>query len=150
MKRIIAATALVSLFACSTGGVAPATTSGETAPLKIDFGPLSSTYPTLTYAVPYAPNSQPIDYLQSATALTPPATYKCVPDVPKPCYETITGNCSVTEINGVTNQLINGRLYEWMWYIDGNIGALSPCIFSIYGSKNVITFKLTEAGPKTQ
>ncbi len=122
-------------------------TVGVTAPLKIDFGPLEQSNPTLNYQVPFTPNSQPVGYLQSATTLTPKLTYTCVPEVPKPCYQTLTGNCSVVEINGVSNQHINGKLYEWMWYIDGNIGALSPCIFSIYNSKNVIMFKLTEAGP---
>ncbi len=137
---------LLAFLACTTAsGPQPAVVA--TAPLKIDFGPLSSTNPTLDLRVVWSEGATPVLYLQRAMQLTPPVTYTCEPDLPKPCYQTLTSNCSVTMINGVENQIINGRLYQWMWYVDGNIGAESPCFFS-QNSPNAIMFKLTEEGPK--
>src|ERR1041384_3390848 len=105
MKRIFAVAMLLPFLACTTGsGTQPGIIA--TAPLKIDFGPLSSSNPTIDVRVVWAQGNQPVDYLQNATQLPPPVTYTCVPDLPKPCYQTLSGNCSVTKINGVENQVI--------------------------------------------
>jgi hypothetical protein len=155
MKNLLRSVAVIAgclLFGCAHSMTAPApapvsnSTSAPTATLDIDFGPLSGTDPSLTYQVPWHTDSQPVDYLQEATKLQPPLKYTCSSQDGRPCDKTL-GDCSVTSINGVKNQFINNIDYAWMWYIDGNIGALSPCIFSLNSPKDRIKFQLTQVGP---
>jgi hypothetical protein len=137
------------LLALATAGVAysqppatnPAAGGGN---LKIDFGPAGSGHPPLTYAVAWKQGMDPVQYLQAATKLQPPLTYRCVGQDPvKPCYLQ-HGDCSVTEINGVKGGSYGGKQYLWIWEIDGNQGALPACIFTVNSQNNVIGFKLLE------
>jgi hypothetical protein len=130
-------------------GVAHARQPAATRPtaggnLRIDFGPEQGTHPPLAYATPWKQGIDPVQYLEAATKLQPPLTYRCVGQDPaKPCFLQ-HGDCSVIEINGVKNGTYGGKNYGWIWEIDGNQGALPACIFSVNSSKNVIAFKLLE------
>jgi hypothetical protein len=122
--------------------------AGSNDNLSIDFGPAQHSPSKIEYSVPWKQGMDPVQYLQAATKLQPPLTYRCVGQDPvKPCYVQ-HGDCTVTEIDGVKAGAYNGKQYGWIWEIDGNQGALPACIFSVNSARNRIGFKLLEVGQK--
>jgi hypothetical protein len=135
---------LLLIVVSAAGGAIASGQPPAGAPLEIDFGPAASTHPPLAYTVPWKQGMDPVQYLEAATKLQPPLTYRCHGQDPaKPCYLQ-HGDCEVTEVNGVKSGTYSGKNYLWIWEIDGNQGALPACIFSVNSAKNVIAWKLLE------